>query len=231
MPDQNWSKLPHALIGALPIIETASELKVILYVLRHTWGYQEFDIMKRITIDEFQNGRKRKDGSRIDNGTGLSRHAARDGVRRAVAHGFLVQEDETYRDRGRRSHVYRLNMLNTDIRGANSAPLTVQDRPPDCQTLPPRASEFAPRSEKETTERSNGKKQEKKAAAPVICSIHRISMKIWTKNGDQWYSHRLPDGTWCKGAPGDQPGGDHDSDWRNSSERRRQKYAPEGVMT
>jgi len=26
-------------------------------------------------------------------------------------------------------------------------------------------------------------------------------------------------------------GSDHDSDWRNSSERRRQKYAPEGVMT
>ena len=205
-PDRNWSKLPHALIGALSIIQTVSELKVILYVLRHTWGYQEYDITKRITIDEFRNGRKRRDGIRIDNGTGLSCHAVRDGVRRAVAHGFLVQENETHRDRGRRSYVYRLNMVNTDTRGVNSAPLMVKDGPPDGQTLPPRASEFAPRSEKETTERNNGKKQEEKAASSVTCSIHNAEMQLRTKNGDQWYSHRSPDGRWCKGAPGDQPG-------------------------
>lgn len=67
------------------------------------------------------------------------------------------------------------------------------------------------------------------AAAPVTCSIHNVRMKRRTKGGDVWYSHRLPDGRWCKGAPGDQPG--HDESWRNDPEKRRQKYASEGVMT
>jgi len=37
-PTENWSKLPHSLIGALPDIRTVAELKVILYILRHTWA-------------------------------------------------------------------------------------------------------------------------------------------------------------------------------------------------
>ena len=69
------------------------------------------------------------------------------------------------------------------------------------------------------------------AAAPasVRCSIHRAPMERRTKRGDQWYSHQLPDGTWCKGAPGDHPrDGD---DWRDDSEERRRKYATSGVRT
>jgi len=43
------------------------------------------------------------------------------------------------------------------------------------------------------------------AAAPVICSRHNARMQLRTKDGDQWYSHRLPNGRWCKGRPGDVP--------------------------
>ena len=219
-PDRNWSKLPHALIEALSIIETVGELKVILYVLRHTWGYQEYDSTKRITTDEFQNGRKHRDGSRMDNGTGLSRHAVRDGVHRAVAHGFLVQEEEIYRDRGRRSFVYRLNMLNNDVRGAKCAPLTAHACPTDCQTLPPRVLEPAPRSEKETEEGNSGERQREQPAASVQCSIHNIPMKLRTKDGDQWYSHRLADGSWCRGTPGGQPRrGNRRNEPRNNANR------------
>jgi hypothetical protein len=47
-------------------------------------------------------------------------------------------------------------------------------------------------------------------ADSVTCSIHRAKMQLRTKNGDQWYSHRLPGGTWCRGRPGDAPGNDDD---------------------
>jgi hypothetical protein len=114
MPDQNWSKLPPALIEALPIVETVGELKVLPYVLRHARGFQEFGLAKRFTLDEVQHGRKRRDGSRLDGGTGLSLNGIKDGVRRAVAHGFLVQEVEHRRDRGRRLHLFRLRMSNPD---------------------------------------------------------------------------------------------------------------------
>ena len=230
-PDRNWSKLPHALIGALPIIETMSELKVIMYVLRHTWGYQEFGVTKRITLDEFQHGRKLKDGSRMDSGTGLSLNAVKNGVKQAVAHGFLVRESENHRDRGRQSHVYCLRMSNSASRVSKSDILGVKDRSPDDQGLTPTLSEFTPRSEKETTERSNGKKQEEKAAASVICSIHNVPMKLRIKDGDQWYSHRLPDGSWCKGNPGDQPGNGSDNRLNDRHIWDRQRYAKWGTSS
>jgi hypothetical protein len=198
-------------------------------VLRHTWGYQEFGTTKRITLDEFQHGRKLADGSRMDGGTGLSLSAVKDGVRRAVAHGFLVREVEANRDKGRQSHVYCLRMSSPDTRVSDSDTLGIKDRHPDGQTLPPRVPEIVPRSEKETAERSNREKQEEQAAAPVTCSFHNVRMKRRTKDGDVWYSHRLPGGEWCRGAPGDQPG--HDESWRNDSKKRRQTYASEGVMT
>ena len=66
-PRQNWSKLPHQFIDAMPDFETVGEMKVVLYILRHTWGYH--DTEKRITLEEFANGRKLRDGSRIDEGT------------------------------------------------------------------------------------------------------------------------------------------------------------------
>lgn len=116
-PIENWSKLPHQLIAALPLIATIGEMKVILYILRHTWGYQELADWdaKCITTDEFENGRKRSDQTRLDNGTGLSRPTIYDGLKRAVDHGFLVcLVDNT--DRGRVTHYYRLR-THTDTAG------------------------------------------------------------------------------------------------------------------
>jgi DNA-binding MarR family transcriptional regulator len=107
-PTENWSKLPHALIEALPLIETLGEMKVILYVLRHTWGYHDEE--KKIATDEFCNGRKRRDGSRIDGGIGMSKPTVIDAIERATKHGFIeVEVDE--RDQGRVKKFYSLSSL------------------------------------------------------------------------------------------------------------------------
>ncbi len=157
-PTANFSKLPHSLIEAFPSIETVSELKVLLYVLRHTWGFGEYDgDGKRITLDEFANGRKRRDGSRLDGGTGLSYNAIRAGVRLAIKHGFLIREGDG-RDAARGSHVYRLRMRPGDAeRGSNFEPLDIKPCTPEVQTLNPCISEFEPRSEKDTQGRNKKK--------------------------------------------------------------------------
>jgi hypothetical protein len=146
MPDQNWSKLPNELIEALHMFETLGELMAVLYVLRHTWGFQEYGTTKRITHDEFQHGRKRRDGSRLDSGTGLSLNCLKDGIRRAVAHGFLLQEVEHWRDPGRRSYLYSLRMSNSDPRGSGSDTPEVRDRPPGDQGMIPRGARVDTRS-------------------------------------------------------------------------------------
>lgn len=140
IPHQNWSKLPHAMIERLPFVSSLAEMKVILYILRHTWGFSEYGKAKRITLDEFQNGRKRKDGSRLDEGIGMSANAIRDGLQRAVEHGFILQTSDG-RDKGRNSHEYEIR-------------LRVQELNPTPSEVEPQAVEVAPRSEKDTPERN-----------------------------------------------------------------------------
>ena len=224
-PDRNWSKLPHSLIDALPTTDSQAEVKVVLYVLRHTWGFQELERGKRITLDEFMHGRRRRDGSRIDSGTGLCLNSVKAGVRKAVERGFLIQEPDGRHDNGRASHVYSLRMApaegsESDSRVSESDSsvsqsdssvsevdsLGVRVRQSGCQSLTPRLSEIDTRSEKETKERKARKTGPEVVPKRVTCSIHRTLMKRRSnEDGEIWYSHKTGAGEWCQGAVGDVP--------------------------
>ncbi len=110
VPGQNWFKVPHEFISLMSKMN-GSEIKVVLYVMRHTWGFSEYGRIKRITLDEFENGRKRKDGSRIDEGTGLSQPSIIGGLRKAVEHGYLVVESQG-EDKARMKKLYGLRMTD-----------------------------------------------------------------------------------------------------------------------
>lgn len=113
LPHENWSKLPNDLLEASVVGKaTFSCVMCVFYVLRHTWGYQEFNEAKRISVNEFMKGRKRKDGSRIDSGTGLSKPSVTSGTREGVAKGWLIEEVDTS-DRARTEKRYALRMGNT----------------------------------------------------------------------------------------------------------------------
>jgi len=176
-PEQNWTKLPNVLIEAFPMITSLGELKVLLYVLRHTWGFQEFDPEpKKITIDEFEHGRKRRDGSRLDSGTGLSKNTILDGLERAEAHGFLLIEVDDS-DAARIKKSYCLNMLG------------VQKLNPAVQKLNPGGSKVEQRSEKETIER----KERKTAASPRPPSGGSRSASISDPDSDGIYTANMID--------------------------------------
>jgi len=148
-PIANFSKLPHQLIDAFDQIETFGELKVILYILRHTWGFQEQQ--KKITMDEFQHGRKRRDGTRMDHGTGLSGPTVSDGLKRAEAHGFIEVEVDD-RDLGRIKRYYSLRMDEP------------KELPKESQTQSKesfeRGKKVLPRTEKDTLEKDTTRKSD-----------------------------------------------------------------------
>jgi hypothetical protein len=106
-PRQNWCKVPNALFDALPRFSSQGELAVVLYCIRHTWGYNQSS--RRITLDEFENGRKRRDGSRLDGGVGMSQTSIIRGLKRAIAHGFLDAIEEGP-DGGRMSKRYAVRI-------------------------------------------------------------------------------------------------------------------------
>src|SRR5688572_13911991 len=99
IPSQNWFRLPNEWPNITSRMKSLAELKVVEYVLRHTWGYQEYGEGKRISTNEFMHGRRRQDGSRLDLGTGLSKQSVIDGLRQAIEHGYLMEERDE-RDKG-----------------------------------------------------------------------------------------------------------------------------------
>jgi hypothetical protein len=156
-PESNWFRMPNSWTDITADITSIAELKVTEYILRHTWGYQEYGIKKHITIDEFVNGRRRQDGTRMDRGTGLSERAVYDGLRKAVARG-LVEEEIDDSDRGRVKKYYRLKMREASSDGPASEPL--HDLQPGVQSLQggvqdsqARGANSIDRTEKDTQER------------------------------------------------------------------------------
>jgi hypothetical protein len=160
-PESNYFRMPNTWTDITAEIDNIAELKVVEYILRHTWGYQEYGLKKHITIDEFVNGRRLKDGSRMDKGTGLSERAVYDGLRKAVENR-LIEEEMDDSDRGRIKKSYSLRMrenahasgeLQTLQSGVQTLHPPLQGLHPDPQTLQPRGARNAPRTEKETQER------------------------------------------------------------------------------
>lgn len=111
-PNKNFYHVPNEWTDIMAGIDNLSELKVIEYIMRHTWGFKEYGTLKLFTTEEFVNGRKRKDGTRMDKGTGLGTTAAKQGIAKAIEHGYVICEtDES--DKGRIKKYYGLKMLPT----------------------------------------------------------------------------------------------------------------------
>ena len=152
-PKQNWFKMPNKWTDITADISSLAELKVVEYVMRHTWGFQEYGLSKWITNEEFVNGRKRRDGTRIDKGTGLSLRSVRNGTNAAVKRGLLIAlVDES--DRGRIKKAYSVRMKPSNLER--------QTLPPHGQNVPTREAKSIPRTEKETLERNPGNGREPK---------------------------------------------------------------------
>src|SRR6266852_5617293 len=163
-PTKNFFSLPNEMINVIAHIDNMAELKVIIYVIRHTWGYQEYGITKAITVEEFMHGRKRQDGTRMDEGTGLkSDRSVKDGLKAAIDHGFLLYEiDDT--DLARIKKSYALKMASEAGR-VDTTPQVDENRQVDAtplagsiylsgeQNLPLRQADSTPRSEKDTLEK------------------------------------------------------------------------------
>jgi len=87
---QNWFMMPNEWTDIAYHITSLAELKVVEYVIRHTWESSVHGPPISIMLDEIQHGRRKRDGSRMDRGTGLDKAAVVDGVQRGVSHGFLI---------------------------------------------------------------------------------------------------------------------------------------------
>lgn len=175
-PTRNYFPMPNEWINICAEITNLAELKVVQYVLRHTWGYHEYDgTPKVITTDEFMHGRKYADTTRgrIDKGTGLSKQSVIDGLKRAVDHGFLICDtDDSDLARIEKSYALKMVPTSSDVkdldiknRGLDSRHRVSKTLTSDVNNLDSDCLNSRHRSEKDTKERPFRKTRGKNTAS------------------------------------------------------------------
>lgn len=217
IPQQNWFKMPNNWTDITAEMSSIAELKVVEYVLRHSWGYQEYGVKRAITIDEFQHGRKCKDGSRMDKGTGLSKQSVITGVKTAVKRGLLEEEVDD-RDKARVKKYYLLRMRRDQESGGGVKKLDadVKNFDTGVKDLDIGGQKSGQRTEKETLERKQQQASDRKndttsghdsrgiAAALIEQGItKRVARQLVTQYSRQQIENNLDWFAWkCKTNPG-----------------------------
>ncbi len=144
LPESNFWRLPNNWFDLAARFTSWAEHKVVEYILRHTWGYHEYGVVKLITMDEFMHGRKRRDGSRLDAGCGMAENSIKKGINDAVLHGFLiVHTDDSDRGRIKKYYAPRMRRPLPD-EGDQAQTLDQQTLTPQGQSLTPSPQRLTP---------------------------------------------------------------------------------------
>ena len=105
----NYTPVPDELFDEILPDLSGAELKVLLYIIRRTFGFKkEADT---ISLSQICNGIQTKDGRPLDRGTGLNRDTVAKVVRNLEDGGYIVRELRQSSERGNEPTVYRLNLI------------------------------------------------------------------------------------------------------------------------
>ena len=100
VPDDLFDKFMAALSGA--------ELKVLLYIIRRTFGFKRHQ--DAISISQLINGITKKNGEVLDKGTGLSRATAVNAAKSLEKRGFIVRIKKYSAEHGDEATAYSLKI-------------------------------------------------------------------------------------------------------------------------
>jgi predicted transcriptional regulator len=103
-----YTQVPDELFDDLLPDLTGAELKVLMYVIRRTFGFKRDS--DHISLSQMVQGITRKDGSILDRGTGLTKESVIKAARSLVDKGILVRTRVTSVDKGFESTEYSLKI-------------------------------------------------------------------------------------------------------------------------
>jgi chemotaxis protein histidine kinase CheA len=95
----NYTPVPDQVFDELLTVLTGAELKVLLYICRRTFGFKKES--DNISLNQMLNGLVKKDGTRLDNGTGLSKPTLLKALRDLQDKGIIEstrRSSDTYGD-------------------------------------------------------------------------------------------------------------------------------------
>jgi len=108
-----YTQVPDELFDELLSELSGSELKVLLYVVRRTFGFKRDS--DHISLSQMVNGITKKDGSILDKGTGLHKDSVIKAVKSLVSKGILLRERKISDQHGFTPSEYALNIRKTAL--------------------------------------------------------------------------------------------------------------------
>ena len=109
--DPTTTPVPDLLFDRIMPHLNESELKVMLYIIRRTYGFKRR--VDTISLNQLATGITKRDGTILDYGTGLSRSTVKRAVRSLKAKNLIIAVRNTDPVRGNRPTAYALNREHT----------------------------------------------------------------------------------------------------------------------
>jgi len=122
----NYTQVPDALFDYLLPDLSEIEIKVLLYIIRRTFGFKKDS--DNISLRQLSEGITTKDGKQLDRGTGLSKSGVTKALLSLRKKGILIRYRNSDTVRGSTPTTYRLRMAGD--------PLDNQDEVPDVGDYP-----------------------------------------------------------------------------------------------
>lgn len=103
-----YTQVPDAVFDELLSILSGAELKVLLYVIRRTFGFKK--AADDISINQIMHGITTREGEVLDRGTGLSKDAVTRATKSLAEMGVLVTRRNRSKERGNEPTTYALHI-------------------------------------------------------------------------------------------------------------------------
>jgi hypothetical protein len=95
-----------------------AELKVLLYVIRRTFGFKKD--ADAISMLQMEKGITKRDGTVLDTGTGMSKSSVWRGINGLVAKGILIKQTSTAENGDSDINVYSLRFQDEVVSKSNN---------------------------------------------------------------------------------------------------------------
>lgn len=109
----NYTQVPDALFDVLLPELSESELKVLLYIIRRTYGFKKD--ADTISLGQMVDGIRTRDGRQLDRGAGVSKASASRGVRGLEEKGIIVAVRNRSEERGFEATTYTLRIKGSPL--------------------------------------------------------------------------------------------------------------------
>ena len=191
----NGTVVPDDVFDLLMPELTEAELRVLLYIVRRTFGFKKDS--DAISLTQMVSGIRTKDGRVLDRGTGMSRRGVMKGVAGLIEKGIITVRKTMSEDGVNQVNVYTLRFKDKVEEGVgNDVPYGREPRSPRVgNDVPPQQTALQQTVKQNNVVDTNGKKQRKPPGQVdyLVAEIEQVTQDTHSRQMFRILAEVLPD--------------------------------------